>query len=64
METITYIEEKNRNNFISTASKNIDAYIQKNDFKAAFTLFLLTMERLNHRERQEFIDYYNLKLIN
>lgn len=63
MDTRAYIEEKNRNNFISTATKNIDAYIKRADFKAAFTLFLLTMERLNHRERQEFIDFYTLQLI-
>jgi hypothetical protein len=58
------IEERNNIQYIVIAKRNIDNYIKKNDYRGAFTLFLLTMERLDSRDRQEFLDYFNLKLIN
>lgn len=64
METFTYIEEKNKRDYMTDATKNIDRYIKNNDYKRAFSLFLLTIEKLDQQERQVFIDYYNLKIIN
>lgn len=64
MDTYAYNEEKKKRDYITEASKNIDMCIKHGDFKGAFNLFLLTVARLDNIERQEFIDYYNLKIIN
>jgi len=57
-------EDKERREYIRSKMVNIDQCIYHGDYRKAFSLFLLTMETLDTRERQEFIDYFNLKLIN
>lgn len=57
-------EEQDRRKYIINAMRHIDQYIFHEDYRRAFGHFLITIQRLNGRERQDFIDYYNLKLIN
>jgi len=63
MDTHHYMEERGRNNYIAITIKNIDTHIKQQDYKKAFTLFLLSMEKLDQKERQELIDYYTLILV-
>jgi hypothetical protein len=45
--------------YILESKKNIDIYIIRNDFKKAFGLLILVLERINDDEKKELIDYYN-----
>ena len=45
--------------YISGSKENIDKFIHKNDYKKAFWLLILVLERLNDNEKKEFIDYYS-----
>ena len=39
--------------------KNIDSYIHKNEYRKAFGLLILVLERLDDNQKNEFIDYYS-----
>jgi hypothetical protein len=41
---------------------NIDNLIRKNEYRKAFVLLILVLERLNDNEKVEFIDYYSKNL--
>ena len=41
---------------------NIDTFICKNDYKKAFKLLIMVLERLDNDVKVEFIDYYNKKI--
>ena len=46
-------------NYIIGSKKNIDNFIQKNEYRTAFGLLILVLERLDGNEKNEFIDYYS-----
>jgi hypothetical protein len=46
-------------NYIIGSKKNIDNFIKKNEYKKAFGLLILVLERLDGNEKNEFIDYYS-----
>ena len=50
--------------YISGSKLNIDNFIRKNEYKKAFGLFILFLERLDDREKAEVIDYYSKNMIN
>ena len=55
--------EKNNNSeddiYISGSKLNIDNFMRKNEYRKAFGLLILVLERLNDKEKTEVIDYYS-----
>ena len=49
--------------YISCSKQNIDNFIHKHDYKRAFWLLILVLERLNDNEKKEFIDYYSKNFV-
>jgi hypothetical protein len=49
--------------YISGSKLNIDNYIRKNEYKKAFGLLILFLERLNGEEKTKVIDYYSKNMI-
>ena len=45
--------------YISGSKLNIDNYIRKNEYRKAFGLLILVLERLNGEETAQVIDYYS-----
>jgi hypothetical protein len=53
---------ENHQIYISGSKKNIDEFIDKGNYKAAFGLLIVFLERLDDSERKEVIDYYSKDL--
>jgi len=49
--------------FIWGSKKNIDDYITKKDFSAAFSSLILVLEKLDNDEKIDFIGYYRKRMI-
>ena len=49
--------------YISGSKRNIDNFIRKNEFRKAFGLLILFLERLDDKEKAEVIDYYFKNMI-
>ena len=49
--------------YISISKKNINRLLMIREYKKAFGLLILVLERLNESEKKEFIDYYSIRLI-
>ena len=45
--------------YISGSKLNIDNYIRKNEYRKAFGLLILFLERLDGEEKTQVIDYYS-----
>ena len=45
--------------YISGSKLNIDNFIRKNEFRKAFGLLILFLERLDGKEKAEVIAYYS-----
>ena len=45
--------------YISGSKVNIDNYIRKNEYRKAFGLLILFLERLDGEEKAQVIDYYS-----
>ena len=58
MENIKKAREKMK----EIAILNIDDFINKNNYKDAFLLLVLSLEKLNEKEKQEFTEYYCKKV--
>jgi hypothetical protein len=54
METSEDVEK-----YISGSILNIDNYIRKNEYRKAFGLLILFLERLDGEEKAQVIDYYS-----
>lgn len=50
--------QNNMQLYLENSKSNIDSYIQKQNYKKAFFLLVLLLERLNEDEKNEIIDYY------
>lgn len=48
--------------YIEMSKTDIDSFICKNEYKKAFSLLIMVIERLDNDEKIEFIDYYSKKL--
>ena len=48
--------------YISVSKQNIDGFIRKHEYKKAFALLILFLERLDDKEKTEIIDYYSKKV--
>jgi hypothetical protein len=58
METSENVEK-----YISDSKLNIDNFIRKNEYRKAFGLLILFLERLDGKEKAEVIDYYSKNMI-
>jgi hypothetical protein len=59
--------EKNKENdeiYISGSKKNIDDFIHKQEYRKAFGLLILVLERLDNNQKEEVIDYYSKNMEN
>ena len=48
--------------YMSGSKVNIDNYIRKNEYRKAFGLLILFLERLDGEEKAQVIDYYSKNL--
>ena len=56
-------KEENDKIYISGSKQNIDSFIKKNEYRKAFGLLILVLERLDDgAQKNEFIDYYSKNL--
>ena len=56
-------KEENDKIYISGSKQNIDSFINKNEYRKAFGLLILVLERLDDgAQKNEFIDYYSKNL--
>ena len=57
-------KEENDKIYISLSIKNIDSFINKNDYRAAYGLLIAVLERLDDgNQKNGVIDYYSKKNI-
>ena len=54
-------QEDDNKIYILKSKTNIDNFILLNDYKKAFFLLILVLERLDDIDKVEFIDYYSKK---
>ena len=54
METSENVEK-----YISSSKLSIDNFIRKNEYRKAFGLLILFLERLDGEEKSQVIDYYS-----
>ena len=55
-------KEENDKIYISGSKKNIDSFINQNEYRKAFGLLIAVLERLDDgNQKNEFIDYYSKK---
>jgi len=45
--------------YILGSKRNINSYINKNEYQSAFGLLISVLERLTNNQKEEFIDYYS-----
>lgn len=57
-------KEENAKIYILKSKQSIDTYINRNEFRNAFGLLILVLERLDENEKNEFIDYYSKNMEN
>ena len=50
--------------YISGSKRNIDNFIRNNQYRQAFALLILFLERLDGKEKEEVIDYYSKNMAN
>ena len=48
--------------YISGSKKNIDLFLERNNYKAAFGMLIMFLERLEENEKKEVINYYSKNL--
>ena len=57
-------KEENDKIYISGSKKNIDSFINNNEYRKAFGLLIMVLERLDDgNQKNEFIDYYSKKVM-
>ena len=52
-------KEENDEIYILGSKKNIDSFINKKEYRKAFGLLIMVLERLDVNQKNEFIDYYS-----
>jgi len=50
---------KDDEEYILGSKQNINSFINKNEYRKAFGLLILVLERLTNNQKEEFIDYYS-----
>jgi len=54
---------KNVEKYISSSKLSIDNFIRKNEYRKAFGLLILFLERLDGKEKAEVINYYSKNMV-
>lgn len=62
MDKIKEYNDEDEKEYILSSNQAIDNFIHKRQYKKAFWLLILVLERLNDNQKVEFIDYYSKKL--
>ena len=53
-------QQENDEIYILGSKKNIDSFINKNEYRKAFGLLIMVLERLDDgNQKNDFIDYYS-----
>lgn len=52
---------KNEEKYISISKQNIDNFLTKYEYRKAFGLLILFLERLDDKDKVDVIDYYSKK---
>ena len=52
-------QEENNIIYINQSKQNINNYLSTNNYRSAFGLLILVLERLDETQKNEFIDYYS-----
>lgn len=55
--------EKDIEQYILGSKKNINNFISKNEYRKAFGLLILFLERLDGKEKAEVIEYYSKNML-
>jgi hypothetical protein len=55
-------KQENDKLYILGSIKNIDSFINKNEYRKAFGLLILVLERLDADQKHGLIDYYSKNL--
>jgi hypothetical protein len=50
---------QDQGNYLLESRKNIDEYIDKNEYRKAFFLLVLVLEIIDDDKKRELIDYYS-----
>jgi len=45
--------------YVSYSKKNINDYIEKNDYKSAFQVLVMVLNRVDHEQKSAIIKYYD-----
>jgi hypothetical protein len=64
MEKIKEYEDEDEKEYFVGSKQHIDGFIYNYDYKKAFWLLILVLERVNDNEKTELIEYYSKNLIN
>lgn len=48
--------------YISISMKNIDSFITQNEYRKAFGLLILVLERLDENQKNRLIEYYSTNM--
>jgi len=56
-------KEENDRIYILGSIKNIDSFINKNEYRKAFGLLIVVLERLDDDQKNEVINYYSKKIM-
>ena len=56
---MTKTKEERDEIYILGSKQNIDSFINKKEYRKAFGLLILVLERLDGDQKNEFIDYYS-----
>ncbi len=62
METVKMPEDLGQ--YISNSIRNIDNFINKNEYSKAFGMLILFLERLDGKEKAYVVEYYSKNLRN
>ena len=57
-------KEENDKRYILGSRQNIDSFINKNEYRKAFGLLILVLDRLDDKQKIEFIGYYIANMVN
>jgi len=62
MEHTNEPEQANEDTYISLSKRNIDNYLRKGEFRKAFAILIMFLERLDDIEIRQVVDYYSTNL--
>jgi hypothetical protein len=57
------IKEEYDENYVLESKKNIDNYLNKNDYKRGFGLLILVLGKLDDNQKKDMINYYNKNFV-